>query len=249
MNKAIHAAILCLLAVICATPTDSPAVTKCVDRDGHVTYSDAPCPGDRKQAIIDGPSGNLTEEILCAAAWMRDESEFENELGLVPIGDQIIFNGEPMDMIKAYKRSAQSAFNFGKCTKYNYRRPVSLRDFSIDRWTAWMSVCKLVDRKTHDSVIQSIRKVDPEFRVGSALQGDCAHFRSAYPSPAVLETEIRNTHHPLPGEEHLMDPKVKAKRDADLQEAIERARKVPAEIRGKQVQDGEKRSPGSSRIR
>ncbi len=137
---------------------------------------------------------SLQEEIGCAADWLRDDGEFEYEIGLVPIGDQIIWNGRKIDMVALYKRPAQSNFDFRRCSGYGYERPGNLMQFSVNRWTAVNSLCKLLD----PAVIAQVRELNPTFRLRKADRAECERFQRDFATPESLEGELRKTHHPIP---------------------------------------------------
>lgn len=137
---------------------------------------------------------SLQEEIGCAADWLRDDGEFEYEIGLVPIGDQIIWNGRKIDMVALYKRPAQSNFDFHRCSGYGYERPGNLMQFSVNRWTAVNSLCKLLD----PAVIAQVRELNPTFRLREVDRAECERFQRHFAKPETLEGELRKAHHPIP---------------------------------------------------
>jgi hypothetical protein len=198
---------------------DASAVAKCVDDKGHVTYQEGECPKDSKRARLEsedeGPK-SLLEEVVCGAQWMRDEPDFENEIGMVSKKDQIIMNGKKLNMPELFQQPAHSNFNFRRCGKYNYKRPTGMHQMSINRWTSWQAICKLKDPAVFDALVPKVNPQTVPMVIKHEDLAECDSLAKEFPTPAALEKHLRTTHHPLPGELGQVDKSAPA---ADIQPA------------------------------
>jgi hypothetical protein len=176
---------------------DASAITKCIGSDGRVSYTDSACPQSTKNIplkneMADSGPKSASEETMCAAHWLKDRAEFENEIGLVDKSDQVIMNGEKLDMVAAYKKPAVSDFNFRKCGKYGYTRQKNLRDFSINQWNAMNSACKLMN----PTYLETVKKEIKNIALQAGERAECVSFSARFPNPAALENELRKKSHP-----------------------------------------------------
>lgn len=189
----------CLVILGALTANFASGATKCVGADGRISYTDGSCPGgakpipSRANAADTGPK-SAVEELTCAATWLRDRNEFENEIGLVSKSDQVIVNGEKVDMVAAYKRPANTTFNYRLCGKYGYVQANGLRDFSVNMWTATVAVCRAMDPRQSDLV----RQAAPNWKISAEERAHCASFSGQFANPSALELDLRAKNHPIP---------------------------------------------------
>jgi hypothetical protein len=163
-----------LLFALALFPVFAPAAAlaagKCINAAGKVTYTDLGCPdgshGTRfrseKKAI---PA--VSEELECAARWLKDEGEWQRLSGPDGAG-----------------RAVRSSFSFTRCGKYGYSRPTDLSRFSAGRWTAMRSACGLLQPQA-----SAVKQVPAGLDLGQ-LRGDCERFRT-FATPQDLEKSLR----------------------------------------------------------
>ena len=173
--------------------------TKCVGPDGRISYTNGACPGgakpipSRADNADTGPK-TAAEELTCAATWLRDRTEFENEIGLVSKSDQVTVNGKKIDMVAAYKRPANTTFNYRVCGKYGYVRAKGLHDFSMNLWTATVELCKAMEPRQSELV----RQVAPKWKISAEERAHCASFLGQFANSSALELDLRANSHPIP---------------------------------------------------
>lgn len=154
--------------------------------DIHDASAASPATGPTPETVAD--------ETLCAAHWLRDQGEFEREIGLLSKSDQITINGQPMDMVKAFpKTPASSNFDFPKCGQYGYVRPTTLREYSVNRWTATITACKLLD----PNYLAKVRVIYPQASLEGTEDLECSTFRTKFGDASALESHLRDTSHPI----------------------------------------------------
>jgi hypothetical protein len=190
--------LLVLTVLLLAIAPASHGATKCVTPDGKTIYLDGPCPHGAQSAPIkaDAPESgpkSLAEELRCAITWLQDREQFENQAGIVPKSDQIIWNGRPVDMVAMYRKPAATNFNFRQCGKYGYVQPNTITQFSQSHWAGMTGACKLFDPKA----MEEARGMFPKIAVPPELRGECNQM-AGYGSPAGLEKALRAKSHPAP---------------------------------------------------
>lgn len=134
------------------------------------------------------------EQTMCAGRWLMDQEKFENEIGLVPKTDQIIMDGKKVDMVAAYKRPAESSFDFAECGRFGYVRPTNLKVLSANRWTATMAACRLME----PPYLAKVQETVPSVKAQGLEQLQCGQFQHNFPNVQILEAHLRETSHPIP---------------------------------------------------
>src|SRR5688572_33413971 len=109
--------VLCALGlVLLLLPAAAAAAIKCVTAAGQVIYTDIACPGGsqlmRLRSDPQPKTVAVSEELQCAAHWLKEEDEWQRQVGLGPQAESA--------------GVARSSFNFVRCGKYGYARPTDI---------------------------------------------------------------------------------------------------------------------------